>query len=268
MGLPPIAEELARQEAEFKGLSEERQALIARRLREAEDKRSSGQLGAFLRSARGRSLGETLGAAERGREAFEAGLTGQIRGFEDLQLEIRGLQIQKQNALNKMRDEIAMGDYQGAMQSGEKAREAQNALQRLYADVSTKEAKDISDEFRTRMTVEEQARGRAEAVKQRSAAEQERTMLAAQGRLTEAEKARAQVAEKNRDRLALPKDAKDPLTQQMRANAEREIRQAEANVEAARALYNRIVNQTLGGAGASQMTESQRAALAKYSGKQ
>jgi hypothetical protein len=157
MGLPPIAEELARQEAEFKGLSEERQALIARRLREAEDKRSTGQLGAFLRSARGRTLGDTLGAAERGREAFESGLTGQIRGFEDLQLEVKGLQIQKQNALNKMRDEIAMGDYQGAMQSGEKAREAQNALQRLYADVSTKQAKDVSDEFRTRMTTQESA---------------------------------------------------------------------------------------------------------------
>jgi hypothetical protein len=157
MGLPPIAEELARQEAEFKGLSEERQALIARRLREAEDKRSTGQLGAFLRSARGRSLGDTLGAAERGREAFESGLTGQIRGFEDLQIQIKGLQIEKQNALNKMRDEIAMGDYQGAMQSGEKAREAQNALQRLYADVSTKQAKDVSDEFRTRMTTQESA---------------------------------------------------------------------------------------------------------------
>lgn len=157
MGLRPIFEELARQEAESKGLTEERQALIARRLREAEDKRSTGQLGAFLRSARGRTLGDTLGAAERGREAFESGLTGQIRGFEDLQIEIKGLQIQKQNALNKMRDDIAMGRYQSAMQSGEKAREAENALQRLRAEISSKEAKDISDEFRTRMTTQESA---------------------------------------------------------------------------------------------------------------
>jgi hypothetical protein len=54
LGLPTLAEQYARMSEEDKALVAERQALIAGRLREAQEKRSSGQLGAFLRSARGR----------------------------------------------------------------------------------------------------------------------------------------------------------------------------------------------------------------------
>lgn len=262
LGLPTLAEQYSRMSEEDKALVAERQALIAGRLREAQEKRSSGQLGAFLRSARGRSLGETLGAAERGREAFESGLTGQIRGFEDLQLEIKGLQIQRQNALNKARDDIAMGKKKEAMESLQNAQNKANEIALKEADLYRFQAGTTSEEFRTRMTTEEQARGRAEAVKQRERQDQDRVMLAAQGRLTEAEKVRAQVAEKYRAQMSIPKDAKDAYSKQMRENAEKEIQQAEQNVATARALYNRLLNQTLSGA-----TESQMAALAKYSGK-
>lgn len=270
LGLPTLAEQYSRMSEEDKALVAERQALIAGRLREAQEKRSSGQLGAFLRSARGRSLGETLGAAERGREAFESGLTGQIRGFEDLQLEIKGLQIQRQNALNKARDDIAMGKKKEAMESLQNAQNKANEIALKEADLYRFQAGTTSEEFRTRMTTEEQARGRTEAAKLRETQEESRVLLAAQGRLTEAEKARAQVVEKNRDRAALPKDSKDPITKQLRESAENEIRQADANVASARALYNRLLDKNLGTTGAPSagtVTMDQLRAAAAQRGK-
>ena len=80
-------------------------------------------------------------------------------------------------------------------------------------------------------------------------------MLSAQSRLTEAEKARSAVVEKNQKYIGL-KDAKDPMSKQMYESAAREIAQADQNVETARALYNRLLNQNLGIAGgAAQMTQ-------------
>jgi hypothetical protein len=149
---------------EDKALAAERQALIAGRLREAQEKRSSGQLGAFLRSARGRTLGDTLGAAERGREAFEAGLTSQIRGFEDLQIEIKGLQLQKQNALNKARDDIAMGRKKEAMASLQTAQNAENEIGVKRAELLRYRAGDVSKEGIERARIAEAARARREGM--------------------------------------------------------------------------------------------------------
>jgi len=164
LGLPTLAEQYSRMSDEDKALAAERQALIAGRLREAQEKRSSGQLGAFLRSARGRTLGDTLGAAERGREAFEAGLTSQIRGFEDLQIEIKGLQLQKQNALNKARDDIAMGRKKEAMASLQTAQNAENEIGAKKAELLRYRAGDVSKEGIERARIAEAARARREGM--------------------------------------------------------------------------------------------------------
>jgi hypothetical protein len=164
LGLPTLAEQYSRMSDEDKALAAERQALIAGRLREAQEKRSSGQLGAFLRSARGRTLGDTLGAAERGREAFEAGLTSQIRGFEDLQIEIKGLQLQKQNALNKARDDIAMGRKKEAMASLQTAQNAENEIGVKRAELLRYRAGDVSKEGIERARIAEAARARREGM--------------------------------------------------------------------------------------------------------
>jgi hypothetical protein len=173
LGLPTLAEQYSRMSEEEKALAAERQALISGRLREAQEKRSSGQLGAFLRSARGRTLGDTLGAAERGREAFDAGLLGQIRGFEDLQLEIKGLQIQKQNALNKARDDIAMGRKKEAMASLQTAQNAENEIGLKKADLLRYRAGDVSREEieRARMAAAAKERQDARDIRKQSADE-------------------------------------------------------------------------------------------------
>jgi hypothetical protein len=164
LGLPTLAEQYSRMSEEDKAHAAERQALIAGRLQEAKDKRSRGSLGAFLRSATGRTLGQTLGAAERGREAFEAGLTSQIRSLEDLQLDIKGLQIQKQNALNKARDDIAMGRKKEAMASLQTAQNAENEIGAKKAELLRYRAGDVSKEGIERARIAEAARARREGM--------------------------------------------------------------------------------------------------------
>lgn len=151
LGMLTEMEEIKRQEDESRAFAAERQQLLNQRRQEAEGKRQSEQLGRFLRGARGRTLGETLGAAEAAREAFDVGMLNQIRGFEDLNLQIKGLQIEKQNALNKMRNDIATGDFKAAMESKQKAQNAQNELLKAYADIDLAQGKALSQEATARM---------------------------------------------------------------------------------------------------------------------
>lgn len=151
LGMLTEMEEIKRQEDESRAFTAERQQMLDRRRQEAADKRQSEQLGRFLRGARGRTLGETLGAAEAAREAFDVGMLNQIRGFEDLNLQIKGLQIEKQNALNKMRNDIATGDFKSAMDSKQKAQNAQNELLKAYAEIDLAQGKSLSQEASARM---------------------------------------------------------------------------------------------------------------------
>lgn len=151
LGMLTEMEEIKRQEDESRAFTAERQQMLDRRRQEAADKRQSEQLGRFLRGARGRTLGETLGAAEAAREAFDVGMLNQIRGFEDLGLQIKGLQIEKQNALNKMRNDIATGDFKAAMESKQKAQNAQNELLKAYADIDLAQGRALSQEASARM---------------------------------------------------------------------------------------------------------------------
>jgi hypothetical protein len=151
LGMLTEMEEIKRQEDESRAFTTERQQLLDRRRQEAADKRQSEQLGRFLRGARGRTLGETLGAGEAAREAFDVGMLNQIRGFEDLGLQIKGLQIEKQNALNKMRNDIATGDFKAAMESKQKAQNAQNELLKAYADIDLAQGRALSQEASARM---------------------------------------------------------------------------------------------------------------------
>lgn len=151
LGMLTEMEEIKRQEDESRAFTAERQQLLNQRRQEAGEKRQSEQLGRFLRGARGRTLGETLGAAESAREAFDVGMLNQIRGLEDLGLQIKGLQIEKQNALNKMRNDIATGDFKAAMDSKQKAQNAQNELLKAYADIDLAQGKSLSQEASARM---------------------------------------------------------------------------------------------------------------------
>lgn len=234
-------------------------AKLTQRTAEAQERGRAGALPAFLtsfRQMRGQGIGEGFRTGAEGMEQFAGASRREIAQLEDLSMEIERAKVEKVNALKSLKYNTDMGFFNEAQKDQQRVIDAERAIQAMRIKASESAAQIRSHEAQTAAKLRSEEATRLESAAQRKLAEQDRVMLSAQGRLTEAEKARAQVAEKNKAVLALPKDAKDPMTRQMRENAEREILQAEQNVETARALYNRLLNQNLGIAGgAAQMTQ-------------
>lgn len=245
-GLPTTAEMFAARGAEDKSLMEQQRALLRERM-EREQGRDTflGRMGEALRGfsqMQGQGIGSGLirsyDALARRLASGEARMD-QMRDFE---IKINELEINRRRALDDARRATAEGDWKRTQQSLGEAAAFENAQKKLTAGTFGEQAKAVLEERK----IAEAAAGRAETAAGRSEQEKSRQMLAAQGRLTEAEKARSAVVEKNKTFLALPKDTKDPMTKQLRETAEREVGQADRNVAEARSLYNSILNQTLG----------------------
>lgn len=245
-GLTPTAEMFAARGAEDKSLIDQQRALLRERM-EREQGRDTflGRMGEALRGfsqMQGQGIGSGLirsyDALARRLASGEARMD-QMRDFE---IKINELEINRRRALDDARRATAEGDWKRAQQRMGEATAFENAQKKLEASTFGEQAKAVLEERK----IAEAAAGRAETAAGRSEQEKSRQMLAAQGRLTEAEKARSAVVEKNKTFLALPKDTKDPMTKQLRETAEREVGQADRNVAEARSLYNSILNQTLG----------------------
>lgn len=245
-GLQTTAEMFAARGAEDKSLMEQQRALLRERM-ERERGRDTflGRMGEALRGfsqMKGQGIGSgvvrSYDALSRRLAADEARMD-QMRDFE---LKLNELEINRRRALDDARRATAEGDWKRAQQRMSEATAFENAQKKLTAGTFGEQAKAVLEERK----IAEAAAGRAETAAGRSEQEKSRQMLAAQGRLTEAEKARSAVVEKNKTFLALPKDTKDPMTKQLRETAENEVRQADRNVAEARSLYNSILNQTLG----------------------
>ena len=244
-GLPTTTEMFAARGAEDKSLIDQQRALLRERM-EREQGRDTflGRMGEALRGfsqMQGQGIGSGL---TRSYDALARRLAaGETRmdQMRDIEIKINELEINRRRALDDARRATAEGDWKRAQQRMGEANAFENAQKKLTAGTFSEQAKAVLEERK----IAEAAAGRAETAAGRSEQEKSRQMLAAQGRLTEAEKARSQVVEKNQKYLGF-KDAKDPATKQLYESAQREISQADRNVAEARSLYNSILNQTLG----------------------
>lgn len=231
---------------EDKALIEQQRALLRERMEREQGKDTFlGRAGAALRGFRqmkGQGTGDAfMRAYDNLNQMVESGQM-RIDQFRDLEIRLNELEVTRRRSLEDARRATAEGRWKDAQQSLANERAAANEIKRLQIPTYMQQATAQIEEKK----VAESAAARQEASMARRGQDQDRTMLAAQGRLTEAEKARAQVAEKNKAILSLPKDDKNEMTRRMRENAENEMRQADENVAAARALYNRLTGQALG----------------------
>ena len=243
--------------ADYERVYGEQLGKVEARRAAAQERAERGGMSAWLRGFRqlkGQGVGEGFRTAAEAGEAFDEAMRNRIERLEDMGLEIQRTRMEKVNALKNQKYLTDTGDFVNARKEGDAAADAARREQTLLLQFKQFQAGEASQEARTAATIRSQEAARAESTALRTEQEKQRTLLAAQGRLTEAEKLRATVADKVKTVLALPKDAKDPMTRQMRENAELEMRQAEENVASARALYNRMLNQSLGIAGAAPVT--------------
>jgi len=243
--------------ADYERVYGEQLGKVEARRAAAQERAERGGMSAWLRGFRqlkGQGVGEGFRTAAEAGEAFDEAMRNRIERLEDMGLEIQRTRMEKVNALKNQKYLTDTGDFVNARKEGDAAADAARREQILLLQFKQFQAGEASQEARTAATIRSQEAARAESTALRTEQEKQRTLLAAQGRLTEAEKLRATVADKVKTVLALPKDTKDPMTRQMRENAELEMRQADENVASARALYNNMLNQSLGIAGAAPVT--------------
>ncbi len=243
--------------ADYERVYGEQLGKVEARRAAAQERAERGGMSAWLRGFRqlkGQGVGEGFRTAAEAGEAFDEAMRNRIERLEDMGLEIQRTRMEKVNALKNQKYLTDTGDFVNARKEGDAAADAARREQTLLLQFKQFQAGEASQEARTAATIRSQEAARAESTALRTEQEKQRTLLAAQGRLTEAEKLRAQVGEKVAPFLALPKDSKDPMTRQRREDAETQLRQAEENVASARALYNRMLNQSLGIAGAAPVT--------------
>lgn len=159
MGLPTRMELLTKEGEEFKKLYGERGQRLAERISQLEGERGQQGIINFLlgaRGMRGQGLGETMRTGAESARAYEEATRGRIEKMQDLQLEVRGLQLEKDTALSKMKDDIANGRFKDAMANKQKAQDAQNSLLKAYAEIDLAQGKELSAEFRERLRAQQQ----------------------------------------------------------------------------------------------------------------
>lgn len=241
-------EMVAKAISQFEDLYSRQLAKISQRTAEAQERGRAGAIPAFLtnfRQMRGQGIGEGFRTGSEGMEQFAGASRREIAQLEDIGMEIERAKIEKVNALKSLKYNTDMGFFGDAMKDRQRLIDADRALQAMRIKASETAAQIRSGEAQTAAKLRSEEATRLESAANRKVAEQSREMLAAQGRLTEAEKARAAVVEKNQKYIAL-KDAKDPMSKQMYESAAREIAGADRNVAEARSLYNSILNQNVG----------------------
>lgn len=170
MGLPTEMERITKEGDEFRKLYGERGQRLAQRISQLEGERGQQGIINFLlgaRGMRGQGLGETMRTGAESARAYEEQTRGRIEKMQDLQLEVRGLQLEKETALAKMKDDIANGRFKDAMANKQKAQDAQNGLLRAYAEIDLAQGKEMSADYREQLRLEASAKDRAEARKGR-----------------------------------------------------------------------------------------------------
>lgn len=159
MGLPTEMDRITKEGEEFRKLYGERGQRLAERISQLEGERGQQGIINFLlgaRGMRGQGLGETMRTGAESARAYEEQTRGRIEKMQDLQLEVRGLQLEKDTALAKMKDDIANGRFKDAMANKQKAQDAQNSLLKAYAEIDLAQGKELSAEFRERLRAQQQ----------------------------------------------------------------------------------------------------------------
>lgn len=170
MGLPTRMELLTKEGEEFRKLYGERGQRLADRISQLEGERGQQGIINFLlgaRGMRGQGIGETFRTGAESARAYEEATKGRIEKMQDLQLEVRGLQLEKDTALAKMKDDIANGRFKDALANKQKAQDAQNGLLRAYAEIDLAQGKEMASDYREQLRLSSSAADRAEARKGR-----------------------------------------------------------------------------------------------------
>lgn len=144
MGLPTEMERIAQQEAQFKSLFGDREKLIQRRLAEIEGQRQMGGIAAFMkgfRQMKGEPIGPGVVRASDSMGFYDTTMRQRTEKLEDLKIELQGLSIERQNALDKMRDDIANGRFSDALKRKDAAQKATNEILLKRAEIDMAQAK-------------------------------------------------------------------------------------------------------------------------------
>lgn len=144
MGLPTEMERIAQQEAQFKSLFGDREKLIQRRLAEIEGQRQMGGIAAFMkgfRQMKGEPIGPGVVRASDSMGFYDTTMRQRTEKLEDLKIELQGLSIERQNALDKMRDDIANGRFSDALKRKDAAQKATNDILLKRAEIDMAQAK-------------------------------------------------------------------------------------------------------------------------------
>lgn len=160
MGLPAEMERIASQEADMRRIYGERERILSQRMKEVQEQQQRGSLAQYLmgfRQMKGRSVGEGLMSAGAAADRYEGGLKSQFQRLEDLKIQVQELSMDKQNELNKMRDDIANGRFADAMKRREAAQNADNALRMKQAEFAVEQAKVVGGQETARIREAPQA---------------------------------------------------------------------------------------------------------------
>lgn len=154
LGLKPQLEQIGAQEAEMVRLMGERERILGERMRQLEGEKGQQGLINFLLGARGfkgEGLGQVLKTGAQAARSYDEAVRGRMQGLEDLKLEVQSLTMEKRNALAKMRDDIATGDYKSAMDNKQKAQNLQGEILKTQAEIDLAQGKALSQEATARM---------------------------------------------------------------------------------------------------------------------
>lgn len=147
MGLPGEMERVSQQEAALKKLMGDREAILNRRMQEVQAQQDRGSLAQYLmgfRQMKGQSIGQGLISGSQAAQAYESNLRSQFQRIEDLKIDLQALSVEKQNALDKMRDDIAKGKFDDAMKRREQAQRADAEIKAKKAEIDITQAKAVS----------------------------------------------------------------------------------------------------------------------------
>lgn len=147
MGLPGEMDRVSQQEAAFKKLMADREAILNRRMQEVQAQQDRGSLAQYLmgfRQMKGQSVGQGLMSGSQAAQAYESGLRAQFERIEDLKIDLQALSVEKQNALDKMRDDIAKGKFEDAMKRREQAQRADAEIKAKKAEIDVAQAKAVA----------------------------------------------------------------------------------------------------------------------------
>jgi hypothetical protein len=154
LGLPGRMQQVGAQEAEMMRLMGEREKKVSERMQQLEAEKGQQGLINFLLGARGfkgEGIGQVLKTGAQSARSYDEAVRGRMQGLEDLKMDIQMLSFEKRNALAKMRDDIATGDFKSAMDREQQAINADNELKKARAELKIKEAELLSGEARARM---------------------------------------------------------------------------------------------------------------------